>query len=82
MQDVASKAYVHSIEGTLENEVALPGLGSVSGFNGNMDDSSLFYTFTSFTYPTSIFRYDVAAKKSALFRAPQIPGLDVNQYET
>jgi prolyl oligopeptidase len=82
MQDVASKAYVHSIEGTLENEVALPGLGSVSGFNGNMDDSSLFYTFTSFTYPTSIFRYDVAAKKSALFRAPQIPGLDTNQYET
>ena len=82
MKDVASKAYVHSIEGTLENEVELPGLGSVSGFNGNMDDTSLFYTFTSFTYPTSIFRYDVAAKKSSLFRAPQIPGLDTNQYET
>jgi prolyl oligopeptidase len=82
MKDVASKAYVHSLEGTLENEVELPGLGSVSGFNGNMDDTSLFYTFTSFTYPTSIFRYDVAAKKSALFRAPQIPGLDTTQYET
>ena len=47
-----------------------------------MDDTSLFYTFTSFTYPTSIFRYDVAARKSALFRAPEIPGLDTNQYET
>jgi prolyl oligopeptidase len=82
MKDVASKAYVHSLEGALENEVELPGLGSVSGFGGNMDDSSLFYTFTSFTYPTSIFRYEVAARKSALFRAPEIPGLDVNQYET
>ena len=47
-----------------------------------MDDTSLFYTFTSFTYPTSIFRYDVAARKSSLFRAPEIPGLDTNQYET
>ena len=82
MKDVASKAYVHNLEGALENEVPLPGLGSVSGFGGNMDDTSLFYTFTSFTYPTSIFRYEVAARKSSLFRAPQIPGLDTNQYET
>jgi prolyl oligopeptidase len=82
MQDVASKAYVHNLEGALENEVELPGLGSVSGFGGNMDDASLFYTFTSFTYPTSIFRYEVAARKSSLFRAPTIPGLDTAQYET
>ena len=82
MKDVASKAYVHNLEGVLENEIDLPGLGSASGFGGNMDDTSLFYTFTSFTYPTSIFRYEVAARKSSLFRAPTIPGLDTNQYET
>jgi len=82
MKDVASKAYVHNLEGALENEIELPGLGSASGFAGNMDDTSLFYTYTSFTYPTSIFRYDVAARKSSLFRAPEIPGLDVNQYDT
>ena len=82
MKDVASKAYVHNLEGAFENEIELPGLGSVSGFGGNMDDTSLFYTFSSFNYPTSIFRYEVAARKSSLFRAPTIPGLDVNQYET
>ena len=82
MKDVASKAYVHNLEGALENEIELPGLGSASGFAGSMDDTSLFYTYTSFTYPTSIFRYDVAARKSSLFRAPEIPGLDVNQYDT
>ena len=82
MKDVTSKAYVHNLEGALENEIDLPGLGSASGFAGNMDDTSLFYTFQSFTYPTSIFRYDVAARKSSLFRAPEIPGLDVNQYDT
>jgi prolyl oligopeptidase len=82
MKDVASKAYVHNLEGAFENEVELPGPGSVSGFGGNMDDTSLFYTFTSFTYPTSIFRYEVAARKSSLFRAPTIPGLDTNLFET
>jgi prolyl oligopeptidase len=82
MKDVASKAYVHNLEGAFENEIDLPGLGSASGFGGNMDDTSLFYNYTSFTYPTSIFRYDVAARKSSLFRAPVIPGLDTNQYET
>ena len=82
MKDVASKAYVHNLEGAFENEIELPGLGSASGFGGNMDDTSLFYNYTSFTYPTSIFRYDVAARKSSLFRAPEIPGLDTNQYET
>ena len=82
MKDVASKAYVHNLEGAFENEIELPGLGSASGFGGNMDDTSLFYNYTSFTYPTSIFRYDVAARKSSLFRAPEIRGLDTNQYET
>jgi prolyl oligopeptidase len=82
MKDVASKAYVHSIEGQLENEIELPGLGSVSGFNGRMDDTSLFYAYQSFNFPSTIFRYDVAARKSSVFRAPVIPGLDVNLYET
>jgi prolyl oligopeptidase len=82
MKDVASRAYVHNLEGTFENEIPLPGLGSAGGFGGNMDDKFIFYTFTSFTYPTSIFRYDVGSRKSAIFRAPEIPGLDVNQYET
>jgi prolyl oligopeptidase len=82
MKDVASKAQVHNLEGTFENEIELPGLGSAGGFSGNMDDKFIFYTFTSFTYPTSIFRYDIAARKSGIFRAPEIPGLDTNQYET
>jgi len=82
MKDVASRAYVHNLEGALENEIELPGLGSANGFGGNMDDTFIFYTYSSFMYPSSIFRYDIAARKSSLFRAPEIPGLDTNQYET
>jgi prolyl oligopeptidase len=82
MKDVASKAYVHNLEGTLENEIELPGLGAVSGFGGNMDDKFVFYNYTSFTYPSTIFRYDISSRRSSVFRAPEIPGLDTNQYET
>jgi prolyl oligopeptidase len=82
MKDVASRAYVHNLEGALENEIELPGLGSVSGFGGNMDDKFVFYNYTSFTYPTTIFRYNISSRQSAVFRAPEIPGLDTNQYET
>ena len=82
MKDVASKAYVHNLEGAFENEVQLPGLGAVSGFAGNMDDKFVFYNYTSFTYPTTIFRYDISSRRSSVFRAPEIPGLDTNQYET
>jgi prolyl oligopeptidase len=82
MKDVASKAYVHNLEGTLENEIALPGLGSVSGFGGNMDDKFVFYNYTSFTYPTTIFRYDISSRRSSTFRAPEVPGLDTNLFET
>ena len=82
MKDVASRAYVHNLEGALENEIELPGLGSVSGFGGNMDDKFVFYNYTSFTYPTTIFRYNVSSRQSAVFRAPEIPGLDTKQYET
>jgi prolyl oligopeptidase len=82
MKDVASKAYVHNLEGTLENEIELPGLGAVSGFSGNMDDKFVFYNYTSFTYPSTIFRYDISSRRSSVFRKPEIPGLDTNQYET
>lgn len=82
MKDVASRAYVHTLDGALEHEIALPGPGSVSGFGGNRDDAFVFYTFTSFTYPATIFRYDIASRRSSVFRAPEIPGFDPARYET
>jgi prolyl oligopeptidase len=82
LKDVATKAYVYSLDGKLENEIALPDLGSAGGFGGNRDDKFVFYTFTSFNHPPTIYRYDIAARKSALFRAPEIPGFRAQDYET
>jgi prolyl oligopeptidase len=81
LKDVTSRAYVYSLDGTLENEVALPGLGSVSGFVGRNDDEQAFYTFTSFNYPPTIFRYDIKARTSGVFREAKIAGFDAAAYE-
>jgi prolyl oligopeptidase len=82
LKDVTTRAYVYSLDGTLENEIELPGLGTANGFGGNRDDTFVFYTFNSLSVPPTIYRYDIATKKSTIFRQPQIPGYDPNAYET
>ena len=82
LKDVTTRAYVYSLTGALESEVTLPGLGIAGGLGGNHDDTFLFYTFTSFTSPSTIYRYDIATRRSTLFRAPEIPGFTSADYET
>jgi prolyl oligopeptidase len=82
LKDVSTRAYVYSFEGKLENEIELPGLGIAGGFGGQKDQTFVFYTFTSFTFPPTIYRYDIAAQTSTLFRAPEIPEFTPADYET
>ncbi|HEX8492243.1 MAG TPA: prolyl oligopeptidase family serine peptidase [Pyrinomonadaceae bacterium] len=82
LKDVTTRAYVYNFDGKLENEVALPGLGVAGGFGGNKDDKVVFYTFSSFNFPPSIYRYDIASKKTMLFRAPTIPDFSGDAFET
>jgi len=82
LKDVSTHAYVFDRTGRQENELTLPGLGTASGFGGNHDDPFVFYTFNSFNYPSSIFRYDIATKRSTLFRSPEIPGFRADTFET
>jgi prolyl oligopeptidase len=71
-KDVSSRVYVYSMDGKLESEVKLPALGTVSGFGGEKKDKSVFYTFTSFTFPPTIYKYDIATRKSEVFRKPEV----------
>jgi prolyl oligopeptidase len=82
LKDVTTRAYVYSLDGKLENEIQLPGIGSAGGFGGRMDDKFIFYTFTSFNFPPTIYKYDIATKKSTMFRTPEIPGFKATDYET
>jgi prolyl oligopeptidase len=81
-KDVATKAYVFSLTGQLENEIPLPGLGTAGGFGGLNDDKYVFYSFTSFNFPPTIYKYDIATKKSTVFRTVDIPGFKPENYET
>jgi prolyl oligopeptidase len=82
LKDVATRAYVHRLDGTLENEVALPGPGVAGGFGGQRDATFVFYTFNSLNVPPTIYRYDIASRKSTAFREPKVPGYDPAEYET
>jgi prolyl oligopeptidase len=72
LKDVTSRVYVHDLYGKFEQEVTLPALGTSSGFGGIRDDKSVFYTFTSFTFPPTIYQYDIATGKSTMFRKPEV----------
>jgi prolyl oligopeptidase len=82
LQDVATRGYVYSLNGKLENEIKFPGLGTVGGFGGRADDKFTYYTFTTFNFPPTIYQYDIATRKSTLFRQPEIPGFKSADYET
>ena len=81
LKDARALVKVFKLDGGFVREVELPGIGSVSGFEGKRKDHETFYAFTGFTAPTTIYRYEVAAGKSATFRRPKV---DFNpaDYET
>ena len=81
LKDVTSRAYVFDMTGKQEREIALPGPGTVTGLGGRRDDTQVFYTYTSFNYPPTIFRYDVASGQSTVFRGVDIPGFTSDAYE-
>jgi len=72
LKDVTTRIYVYDFNGKLEREVKLPTLGSAGGFGGERDDKFVFYTFTSITFPPTIYKYDIATGESTVFRKPEV----------
>ena len=81
-RDVTSHPYVYSLDGKRENAIALPGPGTAGGFGGRREDTSAFYAFSSFNYPSTIFRYDIATMESTVFRESAIKGFRAEDYDT
>ena len=67
LENATTRIYQYDYDGTNKKEINLPGLGSASGFGGKEEDHTLFYTFSSFVYPSTIFQYDVTTGKSKEF---------------
>ncbi len=81
LKDANTKIYQHKLDGTPVREIELPALGTAGGFAGKRDEKILFYTFTSFTYPQTIYKFDPATGASEVFRASEVK-FDPSAYET
>ena len=79
-QDACDHAYVYGLDGKLRHEVKLPMVGSV-GFTGDEKEPECFYTFTSFTMPGTIYRYDMAKNESTLYAQPNVK-FNLQDYES
>ena len=66
--DAHSVAKVFTVDGQLVGQVALPGLGTVEGFFGEGKETETFFSYTDYLTPPQVYRYDVTANKSALWR--------------
>ncbi|HEX7118657.1 MAG TPA: prolyl oligopeptidase family serine peptidase [Longimicrobiales bacterium] len=82
LEDASSRVRFFSLAGEPLGELPLPGIGSVGSISGRPEDTEMFYSFTSFLYPTTIFRYDLDTGENTVFRAPEIAGFDADRYET
>ena len=81
LKDAYTQVRIHDTNGKLLNEVQFPGIGSADGFGGKATDTETFYSFTGFTTPTTIYRYDTATGKSSVFRQPKVD-FDPSTFET
>jgi prolyl oligopeptidase len=81
LKDAQTEIRVHDLAGKVLHKVDLPGIGSAEGFAGKRKDRETFYGFTSFLVPTTIYRYDLEAGNSSLFRQPKVD-FDSSYYET
>ena len=71
----------YGMDGKLEHEIKLPGIGTAVGFGSKKKELELFYTFTSYVYPTTIFKYSVTTGQSEVYKKPGID-FDPSKYES
>ncbi len=81
LKDATTRIHRFKLDGTDEQEIQLPDLGSAGGFGGKRDATFGFYSFTSFTDPGTIFKYDYATGKSEVFSRPELK-FDPSQFVT
>jgi prolyl oligopeptidase len=81
LRDARDEIRLFDREGKAGGAVELPGLGTVSGFRGKRADTETFYSFTSFTTPSTIYRYDLTTGRSSVFRQPKVD-FEPADYET
>ena len=81
LKDAHSHVEICDLEGRNGQVVDLPGIGTVTGFQGRPDDPETFYDFTSFTTPARVYRHDVSTGATSIFHQPSL-NFDPGEYVT
>lgn len=81
LKDAVSQVYQYDLSGKQERSIQLPGLGTAGGFGGKRVDKDVYYSYTSYIYPSTIFKYDMATGKSVIYKKPNVK-FDPNLYES
>ena len=80
-KDASSHPALYTLEGKKIKDIELPTFGD-AGFTTSSKNDEVFYTFTSFLYPSTVFTYDKATGKSTPIFSPEIKGFNPNDYVT
>tara|TARA_B100001765_G_scaffold215513_1_gene188265 strand:+ start:7050 stop:9212 length:2163 start_codon:yes stop_codon:yes gene_type:complete len=72
MVDAVSQVLQYDYDGKLVREISLPGIGNANGFGSKKDEKELYYSFTNYVTPSSIYKYDIESGTSQLYRSPEI----------
>jgi len=81
VRDAHAQVKIFGLDGTFRREVKFPVIGSAFGFGGRASDTETFYSFSSFTSPSVIYRYDMKSGESTVFRRPNVD-MDAAAFET
>ncbi len=81
LKDAISKVLQYDMKGNKIREVLLPGLGTASGFSGKRKENTVFYSFSSYTTPTTIYKMDIASGKAEVYKKPSLQ-FNTEDYES
>jgi len=81
IRDAVSQVIQYNLDGTKEKEIELPGLGSTGGFSGKKEEKELYYTFTSYVYPPTIFKYEITSGRSSVYKKSNVQ-FNADEYES
>lgn len=80
-KDVSHRVFVYDLNGMNGHEIQLPVLGKVNGFGGQRGDTFTFFTLTSFTQPSIVYKYDIVSKSYSVYHKTEID-FNPDDYET
>lgn len=81
IKDAVSLVLQYDMSGKLEHSIELPGIGTASGFASKKKENELYYNFTSYVYPPTIFKYNIATGKSTVYKKAGVD-FDPSKYES